>query len=61
MTTTRDEINYALNKQVNTVNAVHTNYGVIDMDLELAEAVGNALRTVLMSRLKRLDEDTRHS
>ena len=45
-----DEIGYALSKQVGTVDALETDYGRLELDPELADALEAALRPILERR-----------
>jgi len=49
----KDAIRYAIAKQVQTMEYIHTNYGDIELDTELAQAVQEVLERVLY---KQIDE-----
>jgi hypothetical protein len=51
-----NEISYCLAKQISTMHAIATNYGYIELDEAMQEAVENALRPLLE---KRLEEQSR--
>ena len=45
-----DEIRYALSKQIPSMDYIHTAYGNIELDFEMAKAVQEALERVLYKR-----------
>lgn len=47
----KDAIRYAITKQTSSMNYIHTNYGDIELDSELSEAVQEALERVLYRRI----------
>ena len=49
----KNDIRYAIAKQTSSINYIHTNYGDIELDAELSQAVQEALERVLY---KRIDE-----
>lgn len=45
-------LEYCLAKQLPTLTLLHSNYGTFELDHELAEAVRNILRPMLIKRLE---------
>ena len=52
---TRDEIQYCLAKQLESMNAIHSNYGYFELDPDMHDAVEQALRPLLEKRLREGD------
>lgn len=47
----KDAIRYAIAKQTSSMKCIHTNYGDIELDSELNQAVQEALERVLYKRI----------
>ena len=47
----KSEIRYALSKQTSSMEYIHTNYGNLELDSEMIEAVQEALERVLYKRI----------
>ena len=45
------ELEYALNKQLENIDYIHTSYGNIELDPEMKTAVAETLRTIIEQRL----------
>ena len=52
---TIEEIRYALTKQLSTVHSLATSYGSIELDDELRQAINNALRPIMTTRLNQME------
>ncbi|MBT3196733.1 MAG: hypothetical protein HN344_03330 [Gammaproteobacteria bacterium] len=50
-----DEIKYALAKQLSTAHSLATAYGSIELDDELRQAINNALRPIMTTRLNQME------
>lgn len=53
----RQEMRYAINKQLNTSYAILTDYGQVDLDEEMRDALEKSLRVILLRRLEANDAD----
>lgn len=47
---------YAISKQLPTAREIHTDYGDIELDDELREAINDALSKILKNRLDSMEE-----
>jgi len=47
----KDEIRYAISKQTPSMEYIHTNYGDIELDSELNQAVKEAIERILYKRI----------
>lgn len=52
-----DEIQYALSKQINRINSIHTDYGDLPLEQDDIDAVAELLRGRFEKRLKALTQD----
>lgn len=50
-------LEYALCKQIRTVDGLQTNYGVLELDYEMQEAVRKVLEPKLRKKIKQLERE----
>ena len=51
-----DELQYCLSKKIGSIQTVNTNYGEIELDDEMKEAVKSTLERILERRLAEMTE-----
>lgn len=51
------KISYCLNKQLSSMDCIHTNYGDIELDDEMQAVVQKELRKILEKRLSELKQN----